>query len=314
MRRTLAVIFLLLAACNRPPAEIELPYRGDEGERRAAFYLSLLAPDRAGSLLRRDGERVLLRAEPVRQLAPELAALLDSASAGTPPRLNGHGWHTFARPLVAASVHFPATLDGLYPEGLPHNRPQAYFSFSLYGSMAPVARRLYVPLAALHRGLLDYFAAGERLRYPPGTVITGYHLSEAGQVLEYTVKRRRADGYWDFAVYDRDGKLSDRMLTSDEPVQAPFQCVGCHISDRQFEPEKSFPGKASRFADEEILLPPALADSAIARYLDEHRKRADNVLGLYGTIYLAHLRQLAAGERSPEQAAIYRQFAARLGW
>jgi hypothetical protein len=139
------------------------------------------------------------------------------------------------------------------------------------------------------------FASSGSLDYPAGTWVVGEHAID-GDVVETTVKHRRSDGYWDFAVYGPDGALAPATQTEPRSLRVPTQCTGCHLGQRLFEPEKSFPAEASDgpFGPRAIYVPDPWRSAEATALFDEHRRRDDGVLGLYATLYAGRL--LAARE------------------
>ena len=172
------------------------------------------------------------------------AALTDSDGDGA------IGWDelsAFLKETYAAGHGLPETLEALYAEsGAPASPSDtAWFAVDIEGSVMTHARRhVSVKVAAL-RAALASAAAGDGLHYPAGTVLYGQHIV-GGAIAETTVKRRRADGFWDFAVYDAQGRFAPATSTAPRPLRVPTQCTGCHLGSKAFEPEKSFPGYAAR--------------------------------------------------------------------
>ena len=171
--------------------------------------------------------------------------------------------------------------------------------------MTAARRRIHVPLAALRTAMAAFPTSGE-LAYPVGTWIVGEHVVD-GTVVETTVKHRRPDGFWDFAVYGPDGALAPATQTEPRSLRVPTQCTGCHLGQRLFVPEKSFPATASDgpFGPRAIYVPDAWRSREATVLFDEHARRDDGVLGLYATLYAGRL--LAArddGAITPEDAAL----------
>lgn len=224
---------------------------------------------------------------------------------------NGDGaidWDELAAMLEAtytAARALPPTLDALRQRA-PYDRGEPdWFTVEVDGVMTAARRRISVPTAALRQAMAGFGAGGE-LRYPPGTVIVGEHLLD-GAVAETTVKLRRPDGHWDFAVYGPDGRLAPATATEPRPLRVPTQCTGCHLGERLFEPEKSFPAAASDgpFGPRAVHVPDDWRSARATAHFAEHARRDDGVLGLYATLYAGRL--LAARERGtlgPEDAAL----------
>ena len=158
------------------------------------------------------------------------------------------------------------------------------------GVMSNATRHVLIPESAVRRGLEEFAANGEQLLYPVGTRILADHVLN-DNVAETTAMRKRADGYWDFFVFDSNGELAAETATPPKSLTVPTQCAGCHLGSRLYDPEKSFPGKAHAGPNgpRKIHVGDRQKNSEAVRFLDEHRKRSDGILGLYGTIYLANL-------------------------
>ena len=226
-------------------------------------------------------------------------------------------WETELKPAFERSYAqaraLPPTLDALQAEVGPWAEGDpAWFVHEVDGVMTAARRRLFVPTAAAREAALA-MAAGRAATYPVGTAIVGEHRLD-GRRVETTVKRRRGDGHWDFAVYDASGALTDGTATPPRPLAAPAKCLGCHLGSKLHQPEKAFPADAPAgpTGPRAVYVPDpwrAAADGAgLAQRFQEHARRADGVLGLYGTLYAARvLAQARAGEPlAPEDAALVR--------
>ena len=224
---------------------------------------------------------------------------------------NGDGavdWDELAAMLEATyygARALPPTLDALRERAPYGGGGPDWFTVEVDGVMSAARRRISVPTAALRQAMAGFGEAGG-LHYPAGTVIVGEHLVD-GAVVETTVKSRRGDGYWDFAVYGPDGRLAPATATEPRPLRAPTQCTGCHLGERLFEPEKGFPGPATDgpFGPRAIHVPDGWRSAEATALFREHARRDDGVLGLYATLYAGRL--LAArqqGTLSPEDAAL----------
>ena len=309
----LTVLAVALAGCGgdagpADPATAEaVPLRLDR-DRPQALLGSVLGayvgpdggdPYQAGLV---SGEGGDLAIHPQKLPADARAALKDA---------NGDGavdWDELAAMLEATyygARALPPTLDALR-ERAPYDRGEPeWFTVEVDGVMTAARRRISVPTAALRRAMAG-FPEAQELAYPAGTVIVGEHLAD-GAVVETTVKLRRADGYWDFAVYGADGQLAPATATEPRPLRAPTQCTGCHLGERLFEPEKSFPGAATDgpFGPRAVHVPDGWRSAEATARFNEHARRDDGVLGLYATLYAGRL--LAArqqGTLGPEDAAL----------
>lgn len=209
---------------------------------------------------------------------------------------NGDGtldWDEFAafvEATYASARNLPRSLDTLRARTGYAEADSSWFTVELDGVMTAARRRIHVPVAAIRSALEGFGTAGDELHYPEGTVLVGEHLID-GEVVETTVKWRRADGFWDFAVYDAAGRLAAGTTTEPKPLRAPTQCVGCHLGQRLFDPEKSFPAPApdGPFGPRAIHVPSTVRNLQVVQRFDEHAKRSDGVLGLYATLYVSGL-------------------------
>jgi len=310
MKRCLLLV-LALAACQSGPADpatddaVPLDLDRKQPERLLQSVLgAYLGPDGgdpfAAGLVTGDGRDLVLH--PQQLPASARAALRDA---------NGDGvldWDELAAMLEATYVGaraFPETLDALrqsadYTAGEPD-----WFTVELDGVMTAARRRVHVPTASLRQAMTSFVETRE-LTYPAGTWIVGEHV-EDGEVVETTVKHRRADGFWDFAVYGADGRLAPATHTEPRALRVPTQCTGCHLGQRLFEPEKSFPGTAADgpHGPRALHVPDDWRSAEATRLFDEHARRTDGVLGIYATLYAG--RALAARQRgdiSSDDAAL----------
>jgi len=171
-----------------------------------------------------------------------------------------------------------------------------WFELDVDGVMTTATRHIHVPLPALRSSLAHYEPAGKRIIYPVGTIIFADHVVK-DRVVETSVMRKRGDGYWDFGVYDSIGVRISSTTTPPKQLRVPTQCVGCHLGTRLYEPEKSFPGAARPGPEgpRAVHWKRSLPSPDLVAYFDEHRKRSDGVLGLYGTLFVADLQAQRLG-------------------
>ncbi|HEX9950733.1 MAG TPA: hypothetical protein VGB53_03120 [Rubricoccaceae bacterium] len=323
--RLACLCLALLAGCSTGPVDVQtaesVPLRLDRaGARRLAesvlggYAGRGVGPgaDRgalASGLVTGEGDDLTLHPQ---LLAPDIRTHLRDADGD-----GSIGWPELSAFLAAtyATGHgLPPTLAALRVQsGLPESgtaADTAMFSVDIEGSvMTHARRRVSVPLAAL-RSAISSFAAGDGLRYPAGTLILGEHLGSGADgeaVLETTVKRRRADGFWDFAVYDAQGRITSATATPPRPLRSPTQCTGCHLGQRLFEPERSYPATPTASADgpRRYDVPDAWRSAAATERFGEHARRDDGVLGLYATVYTGRLiAARTAGEASAADLAL----------
>ena len=113
------------------------------------------------------------------------------------------------------------------------------------------------------------------------------------------------------------GALTGGTHTPPRPLAAPAKCLGCHLGQKLHQPEKSFPGAAPAGPDgpRAVHVPAdwrAAADAGdLAPRFQEHARRADGVLGLYGTLYAARTltRARTGNALAPADSALVRLLA-----
>lgn len=307
----LAALAVLAAGCATGPADPQtadaIPLRLDRRDPgplvRATLggYVSAEGADPfAAGLVSGDGDDLTLH--PDRLPADARQRLRD---------LNGDGaidWDELAGMLDTtyyAARGLPATLDALRAEAPYATDDPDWFTVDVDGVMTAARRRIFVPEAALRSAIRAFPEAGE-LAYPAGTWIIGEHRIDDA-VVETTVKRRRPDGFWDFAVYDGAGALAPATQTEPRALRAPTQCTGCHLGQRLFEPEKSYPAQApdGPYGPRAYHVPDAWRSAEATALFNEHAARDDGVLGLYATVYVGRLLDARQrGALDPADAAL----------
>ncbi|MEM0961345.1 MAG: hypothetical protein AAGK21_02235 [Bacteroidota bacterium] len=299
---------LALSACGGGPADpatddaVPLRLDRDQPERLLRSVLGAYVggdPFAAGLV---SGEGGDLTIHPPKLGTEARAALADA---------NGDGsidWDELAAMLEATYVTasgVPETLDALRQQADFTAGEPEWFTVEVDGVMSAARRRISVPTASL-RQAIEAFPDRNAIVYPAGTWIIGEHLLE-GTVVETTVKVRRDDGFWDFAVYGPDGALAESTQTEPRALRVPTQCTGCHLGRRLFEPEKSYPAEASDgpFGPRAIYVPDEWRSAPATALFDEHARRDDGVLGLYATLYTGRLlAEREAGAITPDDDAL----------
>lgn len=249
------------------------------------------------------GEGHALALHPQKLTPAARAVLRDADGDGA---LSWDEFRALADEAYYAARALPPTVEALRAAEPYAAVDPAWFAVDVNGVMTALRRRVYVREAAL-RQAIEAFAADGRLVYPAGTWIVGEHLGADGAVVETTVKRRRADGFWDFGVYGADGRLAPATSTEPRPLRAPAQCTGCHLGQRRYEPEASFPGPATDgpFGPRAYHVPDAWRSAAATALFQEHARRDDGVLGLYATLWAGRaLAARDAGTLAPADAAL----------
>lgn len=191
-------------------------------------------------------------------------------------------WQSVPKTVDELLVGHPALLDSTY-----------WFTKEVKGSLTDAWRAIHVPRTAIQQALHQTIDSTRAVVYPIGTVFLAEHRTTlGGPVVEYMAMHKREDGAWNYLVFDADGAYTPVSLANPKAYAAPTQCTGCHFGDRAFEPERSFPGLAADgpFGTRSINVTPRIRELSNPSLLSEHAKRADHVLGLYGTLYLAEVQ------------------------
>ena len=295
MTRLAFAAALALSACASGPVDVQtaeavrLDLDKNRPGRLAAALLGGLAGGDAFERGLLSGDDDALTLHPQLLDAETRAALSDADGDGT------IGWDEFEAFVEAA---YPGTLPATLGEARAAAgvADDAWTTLDVEGSvMTEALRRVYVPLAALETAM-DAFPDTDVLVYPEGTWILGEHLGPDGEILETTAKRRRADGFWDFAVYDADGALVPATSTGPRALRAPLQCTGCHLGQKLYEPEKSYPATPGPGPNgpRAIRVDDAARSAEATALFEEHAGRDDGVLGLYATVHAGRLMQARA--------------------
>jgi len=304
-RRLLLLLALIASGCRTgapPEGAVRLDLDARDPDRLlGAYFGGYLGPEggdpfAAGLIERRGTERYLLPSRlpaPYRDAFAAPDGVLDADALADAV----HATYPLAR-------QFPPTLDA-FRQRVPYGG-EGWFVVEKDGVMTTARRRIYVAEAALRAALAGYRAAGDQLLYPVGTAIVGEHWLDGARA-ETTVMQKRPDGSWDFWVYGAEGALAPATDTPPRPLRAPVQCVGCHVGQRQFEPEASFPAAAppGPHGPRAVHVPEAWRDAEVTQFFDEHTRRSDTALGLYATLFVGRLREEARqGRIEPEDAAM----------
>lgn len=296
----LVLVFALIQGCRNPdpPVDpsgdswVDVDLEKSNARRLLTYYLGGYVsegggdPEAAGLLRYRD-ER------------PQLNLALFATRAGIPPdtlapwtadgQIDWEEWKAIIHRSYYRARRIPPTWAE-FSERVPYNSPE-WLRYRVRGVVSTLPRNLFVNREALLEALTNYRINKDRLIYPPGTVFVADHLDDGERVETTVMRKREGDGMWDFFVYDREGNLASETATSDRPLDAPVQCVGCHYGKKRFEPEKSFPGRARPGPDgpRELVVSPAAKRPEVVRFFDEHARRSDGVLGIYATLLVSEL-------------------------
>ncbi|MBI4551944.1 MAG: SUMF1/EgtB/PvdO family nonheme iron enzyme [Candidatus Latescibacteria bacterium] len=156
--------------------------------------------------------------------------------------------------------------------------------------------------------LIAYFDNHDRLIYPEGTVIVAESLDKQGRFVEAEVLRKRGDTFWNFAVYDSQGRLIRKTIAFDENGNpgsesdgfiVPDNCAVCHRIDRldfSGDPESPVRSPVRGFFHRlpgrvpQIHLGPEYYDHmAFTELTETSAKLKDGVFGVYGSLLLSEL-------------------------
>lgn len=298
MGRSIGSVLMLLAGCAKPEPSrtdfLRLDMDRDDPKPFIAYYFGGLVsaessdPFDAG-LVVEESEEYFLDLNVLASFVSSEQRPADQDGDGT---LDWDELEQFLQAVYYEERDIPAQLDDLWAS----HADSSLFELAVDGVMTSARREIRVPMPALRSALFSYAESGNHLIYPTGTVVVGGHVMD-GRTVEYTAMRKRADGFWDFAVYDSTGFRAPATATPPRALTVPTQCAGCHLGSRTYEPERSFPAPARPGPDgpRAIHWESPMPTPDLVRHFDEHRKRSDGILGVYGTLYTALL--LAERER-----------------
>jgi hypothetical protein len=304
------LLTLLVSACggerSLPDGFVRLDLEKANSHQLVRFYLGGFYrpveadPFDTGLVVERDGS-LLASTTGLQRLDPDAAVALIAAADG-----GVVGWDEFVGFVDATynSARQPwASLEELRAESGYDSLSAEWFTVRVRGVMSVAERVVFIPTRSIREAVASYAANGNEVRYSPGTVIVAEHYLE-GRFDEATVMSRRGDGFWDFFVYDAEGRLATATRPRPKSLQSPTQCVGCHLGSKLYEPERSFPAEAppGPHGPRYIRGVRAPVSSDVVALFDEHRRRSDGVLGVYVTLYASELLDARrAGVLSPEE-------------
>ena len=156
--------------------------------------------------------------------------------------------------------------------------------------------------------LTAYFDNHDRLIYPEGTIIVAESLDKSGKFVDAEVLRKRRDTFWNFAVYDQEGRLANKALAFNEDGDpeygsksfvVPNSCALCHRIDRldlSGDPDSPVVSPVRGFFHRlparvpQIHLGPEYYDHmAFTELTEANAKVKDGVFGVYGSLLLSEL-------------------------
>ncbi|MFN8009435.1 MAG: SUMF1/EgtB/PvdO family nonheme iron enzyme [Terriglobia bacterium] len=186
-------------------------------------------------------------------------------------------------------------------------------------------RVLHISKDRIADALITYFNFQDRMIFPEGTVIVAESMDKNGGFVDAEVLRKRGDGFWNFAVYNAQGKLVQKAIAFDEegepaPEKAGFivpntlcplpPCRPTRFVGRPRSPVLSpvrgyFDRLPSRVP--QIHLGPEYYDHmAFTELTEANGKVKDGVFGVYGSLLLSELTGRKRLNRlTPEDTARY---------
>jgi hypothetical protein len=314
---------LLMAGCGAPdspkqqdnvqPGETRLELGKNDNRQLLEFYLGGLTSSESGDpysegFLRESSGSHYVSVDELERVLPESAADLQGIAADGV--IDWDEFEGFVLKYYYTARKLPPTVDGLRDMVGDWSDDSKWMVVPVQGVMSPYHRDVHVETSSVMSALLDYKVQGDQLIYPIGTTFVSEHI-DGDQIVEVSAMRKRGDGYWDFFAYGADGGLTSQLKKEPRNLDVPTKCVGCHFGTRLFEPEKSFPATPRPGPDgpRGITVEDALPDASMVGRLDEHRKRSDQILGLYATLLLNRLTiRREANELSEDQLAILALF------
>jgi formylglycine-generating enzyme required for sulfatase activity len=260
----------------------------------------------AGKIVRRQGKELYIdlgqvaaeKALIVRQIAAQ-ASPADEISLDEMGAYMGKHYYEITRPY--------ASLQALLHEHPYRDNPD-WLTVPVDSETFHRRRVLRIDKERIADALVSYFDHNDRLIYPQGTVITAESFDKKGALVETEVLRKRADTFWNFAVYDRNGALIPASLAFDDEgelaprevgFRVPQNCSICHRIDRlDLSGDPEAPARVPIRAFFQILpmrvpqihLGPEYYDHmAFTELTEANAKLKDGVFGVYGSLLLSEL-------------------------
>ena len=278
----------------------------------------------AGLVVRTGSDLVLDLA----RLTPDEAGLLKEIAAQDAPAdvIGLDEIEAYLQPRYYALTKPAPTLEALRREQGFGDNPD-WLTVPVDSATFERRRVLRVPRERIADALAAYFANGDRVLFPAGTVIVAESLDAGGAFIEAEVLRKRPDGFWNFAVYDRAGRLADHTVAPAEEgrppgpgFRVPSDCALCHRVDRldgSGDPEAPVRSPVRGFFHRlpaevpQIHLGPEYHDHAAFTELTEATHRVkDGVFGPYASLLLSELAgRKRLGRLTPGDRARYLRLA-----
>jgi formylglycine-generating enzyme required for sulfatase activity len=259
-----------------------------------------------GKIVRRQGKELYIDLE---QVAAEKALIVLQIAAQSPPSdeisLDEMGaymekhYYEITRPY--------ASVQALLHEH-PYLKNPDWLTVPVDSETFRRRRVLRIDKERVADALVAYFDHNDRLIYPQRTVITAESFDKSGSLVETEVLRKRADTFWNFAVYDRNGALIPTSLAFDDEgelapggvgFKVPQNCSICHRIDRlDLSGDPQAPARVPIRAFFQMLpmrvpqihLGPEYYDHmAFTELTEANAKLKDSVFGVYGSLLLSEL-------------------------
>lgn len=165
-------------------------------------------------------------------------------------------------------------------------------------------RAIHIDKDRIADALAAYFDNGDRVIFPPGTLIVAERLAPDESYHEAEVMFKRPDGHWTFSIYDHEGLLQKRTKPLNPKsfrFRAPKTCTGCHSLERISASDRFGMGRVTQFFDELPNRVPQIGDHTDNIYLtnkmafmeltESMARVKDSVFGTYGTFLLSELAE-----------------------
>lgn len=256
------------------------------------------------------------------RLAPELADALRRQAAKTDPRdeLSEAELDEYVNEVYYAWRSPYKNLDELLKAHPYRNNPD-WMRIAVDSRVSRTIRVLYINKDRVADALASYFDNGDRVIYPPGTLIVAEQLAPDDSYHEAEVMFKRPDGHWTFLIYDHEGQLQKRtkfLNPKRAQFQAPKTCSGCHSLERISASDRFGLGRVTQFFDELPNRVPQIGDHTDNIYLTNKEaymeltesvaRAKDSVFGIYGTFLLSELAEKQkAGKLTPNDRKRYQR-------
>ena len=239
------------------------------------------------------------------RLAPELAEALRRQATKNDPddELSEDELDEYVNEVYYAWRAPYKDLDELL-KAHPYRKNPDWMRIAVDSRVSMTIRVLYIDKDRVADALASYFDNGDRVIYPPGTLIVAEQLAPDDTYHEAEVMFKRPDGHWTFLIYDREGELQKQTKFLDPKrfqFRAPKTCTGCHSIERISASDRFGLGRVTQFFDELPNRVPQIGDHTDNIYFANQKaymeltesvaREKDSVFGIYGTFLLSELAE-----------------------